>query len=261
MTVGVVIQCKDGVVMASDSLTTFTRGVPVTRNTNKLHVIQHGDLLHPIALVGAGMSAFIDKFVDRVKREGIARAAEVLGRKLDIVDFVECVGESICSNLFKEYMIQRAEFFGGRFIEYSLSLIVAGATTNGEMRCYHVHSPGLAESIEGYGTVGSGAAYAELFLHGFLPEPDTVRIDEAVELACYTIKGAEIMDPNVGGDAKLCKLTMSGQQLIAEYVHQRSVPQSAKDKMEKVLKNIGDNMKKIIADEGELQVATDEPKN
>ena len=117
------------------------------------------------------------------------------------------------------------------------------------MRCYHIHSPGLAESIEGYGTVGSGAAYAELFLHGFLPEPDTVKIDEAVALACYTIKGAEIMDPNVGGDAKLCKLFMSGQQLIAEYVHQRSVPQSAKEKMETVLRNIGKNMKEIIADE------------
>ena len=249
MTVGVAILCENGIVMASDSLATFTRGVPVTRNTNKLHIIQHDGLLHPIALVGAGMSAFIDKFVDRAKRESIARTSEALNDKLDIVDFVECVGESICSNLFKEYMIDRAQSLGGRFVEYSLSLIVAGATRGGEMRCYHIHSPGLAESIEGYGTVGSGAAYAELFLHGFLPEPDTVKIDEAVALACYTIKGAEIMDPNVGGDAKLCKLFMSGQQLIAEYVHQRSVPQSAKEKMETVLRNIGKNMKEIIADE------------
>ena len=249
MTVGVAILCENGIVMASDSLATFTRGVPVTRNTNKLHIIRHDGLLHPIALVGAGMRAFIDKFVDRAKRESIARTSEALNDKLDIVDFVEHVGESICSNLFKEYMIDRVQSLGSPFVEYSLSLIVAGATRRGEMRCYHIHSPGLAESIEGYGTVGSGAAYAELFLHGFLPEPDTVRIDEAVELACYTIKGAEIMDPNVGGDAKLCKLFMSGQQLIAEYVHQRSVPQSAKEKMETVLRNIGKNMKKIIADE------------
>ena len=40
-----------------------------------------------------------------------------------------------------------------------------------------------------------------------------------MKLACYAVKGAEIMDPNVGGEAKLCKLVMSEDQLIAEYVH------------------------------------------
>lgn len=261
MTVGVVIHCKEGIVMASDSLATFSRGVPVTRNTNKLHVIRHSDLLHPVALVGAGKGAFIDKFVDRARRDGISHASKVIQSRLDIVDFVECVGESICSNLFKEYMIERSQFFGGRFTEYDLSLIVAGATRDGEMRCYHIHSPGLAESIQGYGTIGSGAAYAELFLHGFLPEPDTVRIDDAVELACYTIKGAEIMDPHVGGDTKLCKLVMSGDQLIADYVHQKSVPQSAKDKMEMVLKSIGDKLKEIVSDEPTFQISNNEPKS
>ena len=61
-------------------------------------------------------------------------------------------------------------------MDYDLALIVAGATRNGEMRCYHIHTPGLAESIEGYGTVGSGAVYAELLLHGFIPEPDKVSV-------------------------------------------------------------------------------------
>ena len=247
MTVGVVIRCSDGIVIASDSLSTFSRGAPVARNTNKVHIIRHDDLLHPVALVGAGMSAFIDKFIDRAKREGIAFASQKLDEKLDIFDFVERVGESICSLLLKEYVIDRNQFFGGPISEYSLSLIAAGATRDGEMRCYFIHGTGLAESIEGYGTVGSGAAYAELFLHGFLPEPDGVTVDSAVKFACYAIKGAEIMDPHVGGEAKLCKLHMSGKQLIAEYVHQRSVPQSAKEKMEKVLNKIGEDMKEIVA--------------
>ena len=248
MTVGVGILCDDGIVIASDSLATFSRGAPVARHTNKVHIIRHEQLLHPVALVGAGMSAFIDKFIDRVRREGIENACQRLERKLDIVDFVERVGELICSSLLKEYMIDRNQFIGGPIIDYSLSLIVAGATKDGEMRCYHVHGFGLAEPVEGYGTVGSGAAYAELFLHGFLPGPDkvTVSVDEAVRFACYAIKGAEIMDPNVGGEAKLCKLVMSGTQVIAEYVHRRSIPDSAKEKMENVLQKIGEDMKKIV---------------
>ena len=246
MTVGVVIHCKDGIVIASDSLATFSRGAPVARNTNKLHIIRHDDLLHPIALVGAGTSAFIYKFIDRVTREGIVTASQQLGRRLDIIDFVEGVGELICSRLLKEYCIDRDQFIGRPAIDYSLSLIVAGATKDGEMRCYHLHGSGLAEAVEDYGTVGSGAAYAELFLHGFLPEPDRVGVDEAVNLACYAIKGAEIMDPNVGGETKLCKLTLSGTQLIADYVHRRSVPELAKEKMEKVLQRIGEDMKELV---------------
>lgn len=258
MTVGVVILCNDGIVIASDSLATFSRGAPVARNTNKVHIIEHENLLHPVALVGAGMSAFIDKFIDRSKREGIAFASEKLEGKLDIVDFVERVGETICSFLLKEYVIDRNQFFGGPISEYSLSLIAAGATRDGEMRCYHIHGSGLAESIEGYGTVGSGAAYAELFLHGFLPEPDKVEVDEAVKLACYAIKGAEIMDPHVGGDAKLCKLHMSGSQLVADYVHPRSVPQSAKEKMEEVLQKIGEDMKEIVSNAKKAETPTKE---
>ncbi len=247
MTVGVVILCSDGIVVASDSLATFSRGAPVARNKNKVHIIRHDNLRHPIALVGAGMSAFIDKFIDRAKREGIIHASQELNKKLDIVDFVENVGESICLLLLKQYVIDRSQFFGSPVNDYSLSLVAAGATMDGEMRCYHIHGSGLAESIEGYGTVGSGAAYAELFLHGFLPEPDKVNVDEAVKVACYAIKGAEIMDPNVGGDARLCKLVMSGDQLIAEYVHRRSIPHSAKAKIEQVLQKIGEEMKEIVA--------------
>ena len=247
MTVGVVICCNDGIVIASDSLATFTRGAPVARNRNKVHIIRHDDLLHPIALVGAGVSAFIDKFIDRAKREGIRLASKTLNKKLDIFDFAEHVGESICSLLLKQYVIDRSQFLGSPVNDYSLSLVAAGATVDGEMRCYHIHGFGLAESIEGYGTVGSGAAYAELFLHGFLPEPDRVNVDEAIKLACYAIKGAEIMDPNVGGEAKLCKLVMSGNQLIAEYVHRRSIPHSAKEKIEQVLLKIGEEMKEIVA--------------
>ena len=249
MTVALAIQCKDGIVLAADSLATFFRGVPVTRTKNKLHIIQDDKLRHPVALAGAGASAFLDKFIDRSRREYIAHAFAQINRELDIVDFVERVGESICADLFKQYIVDRTKFLEDRYVDYNLALIVAGATRDGEMKCYHIHTPGLAESIEAYGTIGSGAAYAELFLHGFVPDPDEVRVDEAIKLACYAVKGVEIMDPNVGGDVKLCKLIMSGEQLLAEYVHQRSIPKSPKEKMEQVLRNMAKNIREIVDNE------------
>lgn len=36
MTVGIGINCSDGIVLACDSLTTFGRGVPVLRYANKV---------------------------------------------------------------------------------------------------------------------------------------------------------------------------------------------------------------------------------
>jgi len=258
MTVGVALCCKDGIVLASDSLATFTRGAPVARFTNKVSIINHKDLQYPIAVAGAGMTAFIDKFVDRVRRTGIETGQRAVRRKLDIVDFVERVAEAVVSIMLKEYAIDKNQFFGAPIAEFGLSMLVAGATTEHtdsppELRAYNIHPIGVAEQIEGYGTIGSGAAYAELFLHGFVPEPQKLSVKDAIRLVCYTIKGVEIMDPNVGGETRVCalqwdeKLDKDGKkQLTIKRQEPRSLPTSAKDRMESVLKKIGTDMRKIV---------------
>ena len=251
MTVGVVVRCKDGMVLGTDSLATFSRGAPVARYTNKVYVIEHEDLLHPVGLIGAGMTAFIDKFVDRAKREGIsvAAAAKEKNKKLDIVDFSDNVCETIVSILLKEYVIDRNKFFGAPLSEYSLSMIVAGSTVDGELRAYHIHGEGIAESIDGYGTTGSGAAYAELFLHGFIPEPEKVTVDEAVRLTTYAVKGAEIMDPHVGGNTQICVLKFKQEKLEVKVLENSEVPQDgAKDKMEEVLRKISTDMRETVTE-------------
>lgn len=110
MTVGVAVRCKEGVVLGTDSLATFSRGAPVARYTNKIYVINHKDLCHPVGLIGAGMTAFIDKFVDRAKRDGISVAAKEKNKQLDIVDFSDSVCETIVSILLKEYFIDKNAF-------------------------------------------------------------------------------------------------------------------------------------------------------
>jgi len=260
MTVGVALCCKDGIVLASDSLATFSRGAPVARFTNKVYIIKHSDLLHPIAVAGAGMTAFIDKFVDRVTRTGIESASKAAERKLDVVDFVERVAEPVVSIMLKEYMIDRNQFFRAPISDFELSMLVAGATAPhadapAEIRAYNIHSIGLAEQVSGYGTIGSGAAYAELFLHGFVPEPDKLSVADAVKLVCYTIKGVEIMDPNVGGETRVCSLEWAApgkksgegkKQLSVKLQDAKLLPKAAKEKMEDVLNKVGSDMRKIV---------------
>ena len=62
-------------------------------------------------------------------------------------------------------------------------MLVAGATADtpnpAELRAYNIHTIGLAQ-VEGYDTIGSGATYAELFLHGFVPEPQKLSVKDAI---------------------------------------------------------------------------------
>ncbi|MBW8012491.1 MAG: hypothetical protein FVQ83_14845 [Chloroflexi bacterium] len=247
MTVGVVIKCHDGIVVACDSLETFSRGVPVRRHSNKVQVIEHDGLLHPVAITGAGMSTFVDKFVDRANRDIIDIASQAAKRDLDIVDFSERVGETITSFLFKEYVIDRYEFFGTRIGEYSLSIMVAGATADNRLRTYLVHSMGLTERIVHYGTIGSGAAYAELFLKELVPTSKNVSVNEAACLAGYAIKGVELMDPYVGGETNIQILKMDKDELKISPFPKSKMPKGAKKKMEGVLKNMGESMRSLVA--------------
>jgi len=245
MTVGIGINCKDGMIVACDSLATFGRGVPILRYTNKAYIIEHEKLENPVAVVGAGMTTFIHKFRDRAMRIGIDLAAERLGYKLDVLDFCEGVAEPIVSGLLKNYEIDRAKFFGAPISEYSLSLIVAGLERNGELRGYFVYADGVSEPLEGYGTIGSGAAYAELSLRFLLVEPE-IDTKTAGRLAIYAIKGVELMDPNVGGNTNVLVLSQNqGNVQINEFPDEHR-PEDPREMMEKVLGRIGKSIEELL---------------
>ncbi len=254
MTVGVAIKAKDGIVVACDSLSTFGRGVPILRYTNKVYILEHEDLEFPVAVTGAGATTFVDKFINRAKREVIAIAKKDCGRKLDIVDFSERVAETVMCVLFKEYGIDRTQMFGMNTGDYSVSLIIAGATRSGELKAYFVYSHGLTEAIEDYGTIGSGAAYAELFIRNLIPDPANTKADDAACLSVYAIKGVEIMDPYVGGKTNVYILKIVEnktekkieKKLEIKSLQPSKAPKNAKKKMDDVLQQIGGNMRRLI---------------
>jgi 20S proteasome alpha/beta subunit len=266
MTVGIAIKCVDGLVVASDSLATFGRGVPVSKSIAKIHKIEHDGLEHPVVVLGAGGTAFVDKFLDRIRRNGITNASFQLGTKLDVIDFAERVCEPTVTALFKEYAIDRRAFLGMPS-DYSIGLIVAGATRDGNLRAFHIHHDGLSENIPDYGTVGTGAAYAELFLREIVDEQGQTRVKDAQSLAVYSVKGAEIMDPNVGGKGHLMVLSvqrptpsmMVGANppidpskfdlKIETVMDSDDVDSVAKERIKEILRDMGRQMRTLIKEE------------
>lgn len=246
MTVGIGIKCSDGIVIACDSLATYSRGVPVLRYTNKVSILKHDKLENEIAVISAGMTTYFHKFRDRVCRTVIDEASKQSGNKLDIVDFSEDVCEPIMTALLKEYAIDRAKFLGAPIVDFSLSLIVAGATHDKELRAYFIHTNGVSEPLEEYGTIGSGAAYAELFLRFLLIEPK-ISVLRAGELAMYAIKGVELMDPNVGGDTNVKIVTLNRKKgLCVEDLPDSNKPKDPRGKMEIVLQSISKGIEELV---------------
>lgn len=249
MTVGIDIKCSDGIVLACDSLTTFGRGVPVLRYNNKVHTLEHENLKSQVAIISAGMTAYFNKFWYRACRTGIKAAFNLVKRKLDIIDFSEKVCEPVVTALLKDYAIDRGKFLGTPMTEFSLSLIVAGATYENELQSYLVYPDGISEPIEHYGTIGSGAAYAELFLRFLLAEPE-VKVSRAAELAIYAVKGVELMDPNVGGDTNVKIITLKEGKLAIKSLLKRERPKEPRHKMEKVLQHLGKGIEELVQQKG-----------
>ena len=254
MTVGVGIKCTDGIVLACDSMATFGRGVPILRYTNKVRVLDHAKLIGPVALLGAGLTTYVDKFLHRASHIGIDLAQRNLRRKLDIVDFCEHVGEPVVSALLKEYGLDRAAFFKAPVVDYQLELLMAGTTTDNELRGYFVHENGVSEPLEQYGTIGSGAAYAELFLRYLIAGPQ-IDVKQASRLAVYVIKGVGLMDPNVGGTTSVAVITNTKKgekgepKLTIGLLPSDKLPKDASQTMENVLGRIGGLIQEVLGGE------------
>ncbi len=246
MTVGMSIKCSDGIVLACDSLTTFSRGSPVKRFANKAYTINHSNLLYPVAAVGAGMTAFLDKFIDTANREAISNATTKPEQKLDIIDFCTDVCEPLVCSLFKRYGLDRNRFFEAPISDFSLSLIVAGATKDKALRSFFVHADGVTENISDYGTIGSGAAYAEFFLNALLSDEKRCCISEAVPLSVYAVKGVEMMDPNVGGKTNVLVMKMDNDSLNIQQFPTGDISDKATQVMKDVLAKLNAAMREQI---------------
>ena len=201
MTLCISIKCSDGILLASDSRTVYGRGVPISRDTNKIHIIEkQGIIGGKIAIVGAGTVAFIDKFIRMFLNTNMVDIAKEIGKdELSLFDIVSKVAEPIASALYDEYVKKRG------IVEGTCDLLIAGYEEEGRVDAFTLYSAGLAEPVDDFSAIGSGAAYAELFLRYLLPSER--KIGNVIKPACYTIQLVGTIDPFVGGKLNLVSIT------------------------------------------------------
>jgi len=199
MTIVISIRCVDGIVIASDSQVGFERGVSIKRlNANKMY--QLGD---SFIVAGAGAVAHIRKAVDAINFTLEEKKREK-GSTLTEDECVDTLEKTVLA-LHKEYNIDRSKLLDVDEREYFSPILVFGAKAieEKETNFYSgiVHGDGTVEPVEDYGTVGSGAAFAEMLLKNFWIKDITV--NEAMAVAAYTINEVIEIAPDCGGLTKL----------------------------------------------------------
>lgn len=210
MTIAMSIKCVDGIVIASDSQVEFGRGVSIKRlNANKMYQLDDSFIV-----AGAGAVAHIRKAVDAINFVLKEKKRE----KDSILSEEECVNalEKTVLALHKEYNIERSKLLDVDEREYFSPILVFGAKAieENETKFYSgiVHGDGTVEPVEDYGTVGSGAAFAEMLLKNFWIKGITV--DEAMAVAAYTINEVIEIAPDCGGLTKLGVLQKDSVRMI-----------------------------------------------
>jgi 20S proteasome alpha/beta subunit len=198
----VAVKCEDGILIASDSRTVYGRGVPISRDTNKIHILEKEGLVkRKVALVGAGAAAFIDKFIRGFLGADLVKIArDDLGKEeLSLSEALSKVAEPLSKALYEEYVEER------KINDYTYDLIIAGFEDAERVDAFTLYGRGLAEPVDDFTAIGSGAAYAELFLRYFLPSER--RLESTIKPVCYVIRLVGMMDPFVGGKLNLASVT------------------------------------------------------
>lgn len=167
MTLCIAVKCSDGVLLACDSKTVYGRGVPISRETNKIHILEKkGIINHKVAIMGAGVVAFIDKFIRMFRDEDIEKSAKEVGKdSLTLSEVINKIAEPMASVIYDEY-VKRREF---KEEEISFDLVMGGFEAENSPDAFILYGRGLAEPIDDFGVIGSGSAYADLFLRYLLP--------------------------------------------------------------------------------------------
>ena len=214
MTICIVVKCIDGAVVASDSQSEFGRGVGVKRlNANKIYCVDD-----KYVLAGAGVVAQIMEEVKNI--EFALKLQESTQRsELNEAECNEVIWRTLLA-LHGKYNIERGRVLGIDQPDFFDPLLIFAGRAGIEGKVGHVfstlilHPDGLVEPIDDYGTVGSGAAYAELLLKNIYREG--IKTDEASKLSAYVVGEVKSIDPGCGGSTNVAILTKDSVELLPQ---------------------------------------------
>lgn len=222
MTIVVGIRCKDGIVIACDSQTGFSRGVEVKRlNTNKIYPIGKR-----YALAGSGTIAQIRTLVENVSYAINEEERKKGNQPLNSEECFSVLYTTLLA-LHKLYNIDRAayleieedELFFDPFSILCARTEDGGDNDRREHCLFILHPDALVEPIDDFGTAGSGSAFAELVLEDLYHGGITV--EEGITAALYTIDAVKNKDPDCGGPTKLGILREDFKEMADDEIRER----------------------------------------
>lgn len=185
------INCKDGLVIASDSQVTIG-GVKRTQE-DKLYQTKINDNVDVI-LAGSGASAYISRFIDFFEEH---KCEKEINQPRDCAD--------LCEDIIRE--LRR-----NRYPDFDADIIICVRVNNDngvDFGLYTLFSFGIAEKEDNFNRIGSGSTVVEYILSR-LGYKD-MSIEQAKKIAIYTIEEVKKVDPYSGG---YIRVTIMGRDEI-----------------------------------------------
>jgi 20S proteasome alpha/beta subunit len=248
MTTIIGIKCIDGIVIASDTQSSFYRGVSIKRlNAEKIHLLPHP---YVGAIAGAGSENHIKKTIGKVSTylENYAYGNDIT---INDKDEIEDILEDALIELNRKYNLEKSNKLGydetqNLFDAICVFCMKLNQDENDDQNEYEatpgfllyiLHPSGAdVEPIDDYATIGSGAAFAE-YLLGKLYQKELTTKDGSM-IAQYVIHEVTGIEPNTGGDAKVVILNNDDeiQTLSEEDILYYS--KTVRPSLDKVIKDI-----------------------
>ena len=189
MTLVVALVCKDGVVIASDSLTSYGLA-PLKRPTGpKLHVLGKN-----IVMGSAGTLGPIQEITERLE-DVVHKGSEASARG------IRADARNAVFEVTKDHLSRVRALNEDVHPEQVPSAEIVLVSANGGPFICHVHPDGYCEQEPQYCAIGSSLYYAELILRDRY-QPD-LSVEDGKLVALWTIKEASEVDTFVGGGVQI----------------------------------------------------------
>jgi len=232
MTLVVGIKYGGGIIMGSDSQATLNRGVPL-KKLNQAKLFELKNIKNKIVIGGAGSVPFISKALEEIQEKvnqrrdlpfsevisiaeksvlhvarwyGYDRIKEMMPKideeKKDQIAIKEgSQDEEIKRDVIKDKFSQQKI----EIVPVEVILIIAGIDENQESQIYIIYPDGIAEKQQSEAAIGSGAAYAEYILSQLTDK--NLSEDETLKIIIQAISEVTNIDPGVGGEPQIMKIT------------------------------------------------------
>lgn len=185
MTLGIVLNCTDGIVVGSDRKTVRDKGVRIQRKTTKINKFSLGPD-HPLLCCQAGARTVAQRVLSQIDPDFVEVES---GENLSFPTYMNQVVEKNIPQFARNYKTKHGEMPNFR--------LGMGTIRDDQPVAATVYPTGEFDYDERYTAIGSGSLLAEHFLRD--PYAHSLSIEEGRKFVGYIIQRVSQVDSNVEG--------------------------------------------------------------